>query len=74
MPRASAIVPGQADAEPIAIHADHKNMVKFQSKESSGYITISETLQIMMMADLEKIIQARWEAEFNADAGVHVTD
>ncbi|KAI6762109.1 hypothetical protein HG531_002662 [Fusarium graminearum] len=62
VPRASAVVPGQADAEPIAIHANHKNMVKFTSKQDVGYITILETLQIMMK-DTEVVIRARWEAE-----------
>ncbi|PCD30073.1 hypothetical protein FGRA07_10223 [Fusarium graminearum] len=62
MPRASAVVLGQADAEPIAIHANHKNMVKFTSKQDVGYITILETLQIMMK-DTEVSIRARWEAE-----------
>ncbi|XEU97663.1 hypothetical protein FSHL1_002949 [Fusarium sambucinum] len=66
VPRASAVVPGQADAEPIAIHANHKNMVKFKSKEDVGYITILENLQIMMK-DAEAVIRARWEAERRAD-------
>jgi hypothetical protein len=41
VPRASAVVPGAADAEPIVIHADHINMVKFTSKEDNGYRTVS---------------------------------
>ncbi|KAG7403952.1 Nephrocystin-3 [Fusarium oxysporum f. sp. raphani] len=66
VPRASAVVPGQADAEPIVIHADHKNMVKFLSKQDVGYATVSEHLQIMMV-DAEGIIRSRWEAESRAD-------
>ncbi|CAM1508710.1 Fc.00g055580.m01.CDS01 [Cosmosporella sp. VM-42] len=66
VPRASAVVPGQADAEPIVIHADHKNMVKFLSKQDVGYTTVSEHLQIMMV-DAEGIIRSRWEAESRAD-------
>ncbi|EXM13252.1 hypothetical protein FOTG_18293 [Fusarium oxysporum f. sp. vasinfectum 25433] len=66
VPRASAVVPGQADAEPIVIHADHKNMVKFLSKQDVGYATVSEHLQIMI-ADAEGIIRSRWEAESRAD-------
>ncbi|KAH6986817.1 hypothetical protein EDB80DRAFT_183685 [Ilyonectria destructans] len=66
VPRASAVVPGQADAEPIVIHADHKNMVKFLSKQDVGYTTVSEHLQIMMV-DAEGIILSRWEAESRAD-------
>lgn len=68
VPRASAVVPGQADAEPIVIYADHKNMVKFPSKQDVGYTTVSEHLQIMMV-DAEGIIRSRWEAEFMANNG-----
>lgn len=68
VPRASAVVPGQADAEPIVIHADHKNMVKFLSEQDVGYVTVSEHLQIMM-ADGEGVIRSRWEAESRADNG-----
>lgn len=68
MPRASAVVPGQADAEPIAIHADHINMVKYTSRHDSGYNTISEHLQIMADAAAEEIRQ-RWEAERRANEG-----
>ncbi|RYC81882.1 hypothetical protein BFJ63_vAg15229 [Fusarium oxysporum f. sp. narcissi] len=66
VPRASAVVPGQADAEPIVIHADHRNMVKFVSKQDVGYGTVSEHLQIMMI-DAEDVIRSRWEAESRAD-------
>ncbi|KPA35367.1 hypothetical protein FLAG1_11934 [Fusarium langsethiae] len=66
VPRASAVVPGQADAEPIVIHADHKNMVKFLSRQDVGYVTVSENLQIMMV-DAEGTIRSRWEAESRAD-------
>ncbi|KAH7006417.1 hypothetical protein EDB82DRAFT_573172 [Fusarium venenatum] len=66
VPRALAVVPGQADAEPIAVHANHKNMVKFKSREDVGYNTILENLQIMMK-DAEAVIRARWEAERRAE-------
>ncbi|RYP46151.1 hypothetical protein DL768_007626 [Monosporascus sp. mg162] len=62
VPRASAVVPGQADAEPIVIHADHHKMVKFFSKEDIGYVTISEHLQIMI-SNAESNVRSRWEAE-----------
>ncbi|RYO93500.1 hypothetical protein DL764_007993 [Monosporascus ibericus] len=62
VPRASAVVPGQADAEPIVIHADHHRMVKFFSKEDIGYVTISEHLQIMI-SNAESNVRSRWEAE-----------
>lgn len=41
MPRPSAVVPGAADAESIAIPADHLNMVKFASLEDGGYEKVS---------------------------------
>ena len=62
MPRASAVVPGAVDAEPIVIHADHINMVKFGSKEDSGYKTVSGNLQVLA----EKaggVVSSRWEVE-----------
>ncbi len=68
VPRASAVVPGQADAEPIAIHADHTGMVRYTSRGDSGYNVISEHLQIMASAAPEEI-QRRWEAERRADGG-----
>ncbi|KAH7154700.1 hypothetical protein DER46DRAFT_578530 [Fusarium sp. MPI-SDFR-AT-0072] len=55
VPRASAVVPGQADAEPIVIYADHKNIVKFLSKQDVGYTTVSEHIQIII-ADAEDVI------------------
>ncbi|KAF4475083.1 Kinesin light chain [Colletotrichum fructicola Nara gc5] len=62
VPRASAVVPGQADGEPIAIHADHINMVKFSSKEDPSYVKVSEVLQIMV-ANAGRNIGSRWETE-----------
>ncbi|KAI1174481.1 hypothetical protein F4777DRAFT_553758 [Nemania sp. FL0916] len=62
VPKASAVVPGQADAEPIAIHADHINMVKFIGATDMGYVKLSETLQIMANGAGEKI-RSRWETE-----------
>jgi hypothetical protein len=68
VPRSSAVVPGQADAEPIVIHADHTNMVRYTSREDSGYNIISEHLQIMVSAAPEEI-RRRWESERRADEG-----
>lgn len=68
MPRASAVVPGQADAEPIAIHADHINMARYTSRQDSGYNTLSEHLQIMMNTAVEEI-RYRWEAEAKVNEG-----
>ncbi|CAG9955489.1 unnamed protein product [Clonostachys rosea f. rosea IK726] len=62
VPHASAVVPGHADAEQVVIHNDHINMVKFASKQDSGYEKISGYLQIMMM-DADDRIQLRWKEE-----------
>ena len=68
VPRASAVVPGQSDAEPICIHANHIHMVKFQARSDPGYETISENLQIMV-ADIGDSIRLRWETEARVNAG-----
>ena len=47
MPQASAIVPGAADAESIAIPANHINMVKFASCEDEGFKKISGHVQLL---------------------------
>ncbi|KDN71371.1 putative phosphorylase superfamily protein [Colletotrichum sublineola] len=62
VPRASAVVPGQANGEPIAIHADHINMVKFASRMDPSYVKVSEVLQIMA-ANATGNIQSMWEME-----------
>ena len=68
VPRASAVVPGAADAEPIVIHADHINMVKFASKDDSGYRTVSGHLRIMARS-ATNVITERWEEEDRVDMG-----
>ncbi|KAL9103273.1 MAG: hypothetical protein Q9163_001675 [Psora crenata] len=62
VPRESAVVPGAVDAEPIAIHADHLNMVRFMSKEHNGYRTVSGHLRIMAESACN-VIASRWEEE-----------
>ncbi|KAK8073318.1 hypothetical protein PG994_004217 [Apiospora phragmitis] len=62
IPRASAVMPGQADAELIVIHTDHSHMVKFVSKDDPGYQAVSGDMQIMMRNVIASI-QSRWEAE-----------
>ncbi|KAF2820887.1 hypothetical protein CC86DRAFT_411722 [Ophiobolus disseminans] len=47
VPKASAVVPGAADGEPIAIHADHIHMVKFGWKSDPGYRTVSGHLRVL---------------------------
>ena len=60
VPQASAIVPGAADAEPVAIPANHLNMVKFVSREDGGYEKVSGHLQVLA-EDAPGAIIARWK-------------
>lgn len=68
VPRTSAVVPGAADAESIAISADHINMVKFASKESNEYKTVSGHLQVMVQ-DCGNVVALRWEQEDRLNEG-----
>ena len=69
MPRASAVVPGAADAEPIVIHADHVGMVRFGSRQDGDYKTVSGHLQIMV-GDACGAISACWDVETRVNAGM----
>ena len=60
MPQASAVVPGAADAEPVALPADHLNMVKFASRKDGGYGIVSGHLQLLA-EESAGAIGARWE-------------
>jgi hypothetical protein len=61
-------VPGAADGEPIAIHADHINMVKFESKLDSGYKAVSGHLRLMA-ARAGNSIGGRWDTEAKVNTG-----
>ena len=69
VPKASAVVPGAADAEQIMIHADHKEMVKFESKKDNDYEKVSDHL-IIMVESAGSVISLRWEEEVRVDAGM----
>jgi hypothetical protein len=62
-------VPGAADGEPIAIHADHINIVKFESKLDSGYKTVSGHLRLMATR-AGNSISGRWDTEAKVSAGM----
>ncbi|KAH3938470.1 hypothetical protein HBH53_256910 [Parastagonospora nodorum] len=61
------LVPGAADSEPIAIHADHTNMVKFESSTNPGYRTVSGHLRLMA-ARAGTSIGGRWATEAKVNA------
>jgi hypothetical protein len=69
VPRASAVVPGSADGEPIAIHADHVDMVKSESRADGGYKTVSDHLQVMA-GRANNIVGQQWDTEGRVDAGM----
>ena len=62
MPRSSAVGPGAADAESIAIEADHLNMVKYASREDGGYKKVSGYLRLLA-EEAPDAISARWTEE-----------
>jgi hypothetical protein len=69
VPKASAVVPGAADAEQIMIHANHREMVKFESKEDNDYEKVSDHL-IIMVESADSVIGLRWEEEVRVNAGM----
>jgi hypothetical protein len=42
-----AVIPSAIDVEPIIIHANYINIVKFALKEDSGYRSISGYLRVI---------------------------
>ncbi|KAA6414181.1 MAG: hypothetical protein FRX48_02543 [Lasallia pustulata] len=62
VPQASAVVPGATNAEPVAIPADHLNMVKFASRQNRGYEKVSGHLQLLA-EEAPEAIGARWEEQ-----------
>ena len=72
VPRPSAIVRGAADAESIAIPADHLNMVKFPSREDGGYEKVSEHLWLLA-EKAPDAISARWAEQDKIKKGTEAT-
>jgi hypothetical protein len=66
--RASAVVPGAADAEPIIMHTDHIKMVKFTSGSDEGYKKVLDYLQIMAQDAPDKV-SSQWEKEGRVKEG-----
>lgn len=69
MPKASAVVPGAADAESIAIPADHLNIVKFASSKDAGYKKVYGHLQLLCK-EAPSIVYARWEEQDKMKIGM----
>lgn len=71
VPRASAIVFGVADAEAIAIPANHLDTVKFASREDGGYERVSGHLQILV-EEAPDAIDARWKVQGRIQMGMNL--
>lgn len=69
--RVSAVVPGAVDGEPIAIHANHINMAKFESEPGAGYTTATGHLQVMA-GDACDAISQQWDTEGRVNAGMWI--
>jgi hypothetical protein len=68
VPRASAVVPG-VPGKAIAIHANHRNMVRFASKEDNGYRTVACHLQVLSKSAPE-VVALKWVEEARIAAGM----
>lgn len=69
VPKASAVVSGATDAEQIVIHADHREIVKFESKEDNNYKKVSGHL-VVMVKEADSVVSLRWDEEGRVDAGM----
>jgi hypothetical protein len=67
VPKASAVVPGQVDAEPIAIMNNHIDMVKFSS-QNDEFRRVAGHLKLMAEKAPEKV-QGNWRTERSVAAG-----
>ena len=67
VPKSSAVVPGQVDAEPIAIMDDHINMVKFGTP-GSEFRRVANHLKLMV-AEAPAKVQKNWLTESGVEAG-----
>jgi hypothetical protein len=68
VPKSSAIVPGQVDAESIAIMSDHRNMVRFSSPTNNDFKIVAGHLKLMVDNASAKV-QENWSTEGNVEAG-----
>ncbi|KAH0558618.1 hypothetical protein GP486_004729 [Trichoglossum hirsutum] len=67
VPKASAVLPGQLDAEPIAIMEDHINMVKFSSQNNTEFKRVAGHLKLMAEKAPAKV-RENWLTEGSVEA------
>ena len=66
VPKSSAVVPGQVDAEPIAIMDHHINMVKFAT-QSNEFKRVAGHLKLMVEKSTAKV-EKNWLTEGSVEA------
>lgn len=65
VPKPSAVVPGQTNSEAIAINKNHRDMIKFGSRDESDFRKVSDHLRLMV-EDAPQNIDGRWQRLDNA--------
>jgi hypothetical protein len=68
VPKSSAVVQGQVDAEPIAIMNNHTDMVRFFSPKDNEFMRVAGHLRLMSTKAPAKV-QQNWHTEGNVEAG-----
>jgi hypothetical protein len=68
VPKSSAVVPGQVNAEPIAIVNNHIDMAKFSSIKNNDFQRVAGHLKLMVENAPIKV-QDNWLAETTVQAG-----
>ncbi|MCJ1439073.1 hypothetical protein MMC27_008464 [Xylographa pallens] len=68
VPKASAVLPGLADVEAIALYKDHSNLIKFESQDDEGYKKLSGHL-FLMAENAAPVIRARWGSAVRSPVG-----
>ena len=62
MPKPSAVVPGAMDAEPLAIMANHLDMVRYPDENDDGYRRVSGHLSLMVQK-AGTAVNVNWQRE-----------
>jgi hypothetical protein len=66
VPKSSAVVPGQVNAEPIAIMDDHINMVKF-ARQSNEFKKVASHLKLIVDEAPKKVL-TNWLTKSSVEA------
>jgi hypothetical protein len=69
VPKSSAVVPGAINAEPIAIMANHHEMVKYLGDDVEAFRKVSGHIQVMVEEANDKV-QKNWDTEERLKKGM----